>query len=1180
MLRQRWKAFWMTVCLLFTALLLPAGAYAQSTPEITGVSPEVVLPGQTLTISGQNFGWSISAPDINDVVTLGGVACPVLSWSTTQITVSIPKDATSGPLVVQADNGSSNAVPVSVGPRGLYVLTAAGAIRTLLGASPYGGPAPTNPPVAVAPTPDGMGYWVLEQNGTLLNYGDAESLQPRSLVPTPAVGLAMLPSGQGGWILSQNGTVTPIGNAPQLGNAAGPAVAIAASPNGGGYWVLSQNGAISAFGQVPAVGSAGGPAVSLAANPSGGVWVLRQDGTVVGLGGASTYGDLHNGVSLDNLTPVAIAATPDGQGYYILTREGFLYAYGDAVLPSPLPPLPAGATPAVALGIVGPYHPYGLIDFAYWYPTGNLQQYLQYQTTMGQAANILSPHWFWVNGDGTVGGPTEDITPMIAQMQAHGIKVVPMFGRTFDGNLGPLATAGSQTSLVQNIMAMVNQYNLNGVNIDFEGLPSNSEGYLNAFAEKLKAALGPTRMLVVDVYPDWAPYTSVSGQPVPAYVDTEYDYHFLTQVGYIVVMAYPMSWDPGPLSSLNKDQAIMNYILHGVNNTGPVANPDHVFFGVPGYAREWLGVSGYGSLPSTTVPEITSTLQQQGITPQYNATYGETTAQYTVPFQVPAAPLQAGATGTSVVELQYALNILLANPSAYDASSSAAPRPSTFPLTLDGDYGTSTTQAVYAFQLDWNVQGDNPGVYGANTQSKLNWIATNTQAFAKGGIPAVTWYEDAQGNLAHARAIQQNGLAGIALWSMGEADPNYYSTLAQGAHLAANGQITVTANPATLYSGVSQPVTITVTQGDGAPIANLTVNLLGATATTNGQGQATLTVTPPATSSVTATVSDPAGEAAGSTAIAVTPPQVTRLAGATRFDTARMLASEWVSQSSTVILATADNYPDALAGAPLATALGAPILLTDPNTLTPSTAARIAELGATRAILLGGPDAIGNGVAQALEAMGLTVTRYAGTDRFGTAAAVATAVGDPSGIAVMASGASYPDSLSIAPIAAHNHWPLFLAGTAGNPGQLSQDTIQALKALGVHTLYLIGSTASVPDSVATALQGMGIQVTRIAGGSDFYGTNLAVLQTFAGQMNLTHLMIATGQNFPDALTAGPAAAALDAPLLLVPGTASSLLPAELSWLQQHAAAIPNPIIAGGSAAVSTSIESQIQSLLP
>ncbi|MBX5468020.1 MAG: cell wall-binding repeat-containing protein [Firmicutes bacterium] len=1180
MLRPRVFA-WICACLLVVAGIgIPAAARAQSPPQITAVTPSVALPGQTLTITGQGFDWQISAPDINDVVLLGNVACPILSWSTTQITVAVPKDATSGNLVVTADNGSSNPVPVAVGPRGLYVLNAAGGVHPLFGAAPYAGPTPSGPAVAIAATPDGMGYWVLESSGQLLAYGDALPLSPQGTVPAPAVGLAVEPNGQGGWILSQNGTVTPVGQAPALGNAPGPAVAIAAAPNGQGYWVLEQNGTVVGFGSAEGGGEAGPNPVALAADPQGGLWVLNADGSVVGLDGAPTFGNLTAAVSAASLQPAAIAPAPDGQGYYILTAQGYLYGFGDAVVPNPLPPLPNNAPASVALAVVGPYHPYGLNDFVYWYPTGDLNQYLQYQSTMGQALNIISPHWFWVNGDGTVGGPTQDITPLVAEMQAHGLKVVPMFGRSFDGSLGPLATPQGQETIVQGILADVNQYHLNGVNIDFEGLPSQSAGYLDAFAQKLKAALGPNRMLAIDVYPDWAAYTDSHGNPEPAYVDTEYDYHFLSQVGYLVVMAYPMSWDPGPLSSLVKDSAIIDYILHGVNGSGPVANPDHVFFGVPGYAKAWEGVSGYGSLPSTTVPAITQTLAQQGVSPQYNPTYGETEAQYTVPFTVPQATLQSGSTGTGVVALQYALNTLLANPSQYRASSTAGSLPSNFPLTLDGDYGPSTVQAVYAFQIDWGVQGDPAGVYGPNTQSKLQWIASNTDAFSSGGIPAVTWYEDARGNLAHAQQIQSSGLSGIALWSMGEADPNYFSTLAEGVHLAANGEVTVTADPATLYQGVTETVRFTVTQGHGFPIANLTVSFLGETATTDGNGVAAFTVTPTATGGATATVTDPAGETVATTTVTVAAPSVARLGGQDRFGTAELLSNLWVGQSQTVVLATADNYPDALAGAPLAFAQNAPILLTDPNVLTPSTLAEIERLGAKRAILLGGPDAISDNVAQALEAAGIQVTRYAGQDRFGTAAAIAEALGDPSGVAVMASGQSYPDSLTIAPIAAENHWPLLLAGSAAGPGTLSPATTAAITALNIHTIYLIGSVNSIPQSVATALSGMGVTVERLSGGTDFYGTNLAVLNAFASRLDFTHLMVATGENFPDALTAGPAAAALGTAILLVPGSASTLPAAQSAFLAAHAANIGNPIVAGGPAAVSPGIAAALASLLP
>ncbi len=151
-------------------------------------------------------------------------------------------------------------------------------------------------------------------------------------------------------------------------------------------------------------------------------------------------------------------------------------------------------------------------------------------------------------------------------------------------------------------------------------------------------------------------------------------------------------------------------------------------------------------------------------------------------------------------------------------------------------------------------------------------------------------------------------------------------------------------------------------------------------------------------------------------AVCVTPvgtPPV-RIAGADRFGTAdAALAAEFPTAGSAgaVVLATAANYPDALIGTALAAAKNAPLLFVS-GSLSASTKAdivRVLPAGGT-VYLLGGTAAIPDSVKTALTALGFTVTRYAGTDRYGTALAVAAGMGNPSTV-FLATGTNFPDAL-------------------------------------------------------------------------------------------------------------------------------------------------------------------------
>lgn len=92
-----------------------------------------------------------------------------------------------------------------------------------------------------------------------------------------------------------------------------------------------------------------------------------------------------------------------------------------------------------------------------------------------------------------------------------------------------------------------------------------------------------------------------------------------------------------------------------------------------------------------------------------------------------------------------------------------------------------------------------------------------------------------------------------------------------------------------------------------------------------------------------------------------------------------------------VYVATGENFPDALAGATLASAQGAPLLLVNRDSIPAATIAALEDLDANRIVILGGTAAVSNGVRDQLvpyASSGL-VTRIAGPDRAATAAAIA-----------------------------------------------------------------------------------------------------------------------------------------------------------------------------------------------
>ena len=98
---------------------------------------------------------------------------------------------------------------------------------------------------------------------------------------------------------------------------------------------------------------------------------------------------------------------------------------------------------------------------------------------------------------------------------------------------------------------------------------------------------------------------------------------------------------------------------------------------------------------------------------------------------------------------------------------------------------------------------------------------------------------------------------------------------------------------------------------------------------------------------------------------------------------------EFPVDGRTALLATGENFADALAAGPLAYRGSHTILLTRSSELPEATKQYLASGGIEHVVILGGGAAVSSDVEQAVSALGIGVTRWAGADRFATAVRIA-----------------------------------------------------------------------------------------------------------------------------------------------------------------------------------------------
>jgi len=262
------------------------------------------------------------------------------------------------------------------------------------------------------------------------------------------------------------------------------------------------------------------------------------------------------------------------------------------------------------------------------------------------------------------------------------------------------------------------------------------------------------------------------------------------------------------------------------------------------------------------------------------------------------------------------------------------------------------------------------------------------------------------------------------------------------------------------------------------------------------------------------------------------------------------------------VLAVDDDFPDALAGVPLAVAKGGPLLLTGSASLDPDVGTELVRIlppGAT-VYLLGGTSALSDSVAEGVTALGFNAIRYGGATRFETAAIIADqGLGDPSTV-LEVTGLSFPDALAAGSAAAEAKGAVLLT----NGSTQSPTTAAYLADHSDDARYTIGGPAALADPTANPVVG-----------SDRYQTSALVAASFFSFPDA--IGVATGMDFPDSLSGGVHIGRLGGPLLLT--NPDSLSEAVAGYLAENKTTDANAYIYGGPLAVSPAVEAAVNAAL-
>lgn len=306
--------------------------------------------------------------------------------------------------------------------------------------------------------------------------------------------------------------------------------------------------------------------------------------------------------------------------------------------------------------------------------------------------------------------------------------------------------------------------------------------------------------------------------------------------------------------------------------------------------------------------------------------------------------------------------------------------------------------------------------------------------------------------------------------------------------------------------------------------------------------------------------------------------KIERLYGGTRFQTMLEIALKFnPGAAKSVVLASGNNFPDALAGVSLAKQKNAPLLLVDrtPDTSSEAFSYITNHLDKDGDIyILGGMAVIPDTFVTALQNLGYhaaKIHRLAGNDRYETSIAIAKEIQNDGTEYYIATGDSFPDALSASVLAATTKTmpeaksaylktkgldvppaaggvPLLLVPSEGPIPDSIINYLNSFPDQGgslKQSFHIVGGSAVVPEA---SLEQLRTQVKRLKAdginriaGTDRYeimkkintGNFDASWQNNGKGLAVPHIYLATGENYPDALTGAVLAAKDCAPLILI-----------------------------------------------
>lgn len=191
-----------------------------------------------------------------------------------------------------------------------------------------------------------------------------------------------------------------------------------------------------------------------------------------------------------------------------------------------------------------------------------------------EGLNVISPTWFGVaDSEGEVTSLASK--DYVTKLKAINVDVWPLisdFNKDVDYNRLFMSTT-TRGNLIKNIIYFIEEYNLDGINIDFEHIKSSyAEGYIEFLRELSIEMRSRKKVLSVDNY-------------IPLEFNAFYNIKEQGIVSdYLCVMAYDEHYSGSPKAG---SVSSLSWVKNSIENTAKSAPMKKLIVGLPFYTRLW-----------------------------------------------------------------------------------------------------------------------------------------------------------------------------------------------------------------------------------------------------------------------------------------------------------------------------------------------------------------------------------------------------------------------------------------------------------------------------------------------------------------------------------------------------------------------------------------------------------------